>query len=174
MGCRNDYLEATGLERGLKEAAELALYAVNKLNEHVASKGGLDVLHTLPQPIFDQAANYYAKDAGQVQYLCNFIRRVMTDEQREAIVYNAHDPKARELATWWEAHKEADAARGTWVILEGPGGELDKVFFPNKDGEEPDLNVALHDALVDNLWVLNAGDSIRFVEGTAEKPDHNA
>lgn len=106
MPCRSDYLEATGIEKGLKEAAELALFAVNKMNEQ--RRGSI---FSLPQDIFEQAANYYAKDAGQVQFLCNFIRNEMTEADREAIVYDAHDATSRQLATWWETHCEADRAR---------------------------------------------------------------
>lgn len=35
----------------------------------------------------------------------------MEENVRDSIVYNAKDPKSRELANWWEQHQEADRIR---------------------------------------------------------------
>lgn len=98
MGCRSDYLEATGLERGLKHTAELAVYL------------GRVAAIVVPVDITEQAAEYYAKDVGQVQWLCDTLG-TMSDADREHYVYDAHNRTARDLATWWETHQEADAKR---------------------------------------------------------------
>jgi hypothetical protein len=98
MGCRSDYLEATGLEKGLQQAAKLAVFVDNKL------------CGITPSAIVDQSKEYYSKDVGQVQYLCDKLTR-MGEADRERIVYDAHNPVSRELAEWWETHQAADAAR---------------------------------------------------------------
>ena len=98
MPCRSDYLEATGLEKGLKETAQLAVY--------LGGVAGLPV----PKDIIEQAANYYATDVGQVQWLCDTLTK-MSSADREHYVYDAHNRTARDLATWWEKHQEADTKR---------------------------------------------------------------
>jgi len=59
------------------------------------------------------AENYYGdKDRADeaTVYLCQTIR-FMSKKDREKYVYDAHDPVARQLATWWEKHQDEDKAR---------------------------------------------------------------
>lgn len=98
MPCRSDYLEATGKENGLRRAAKLAVFVATNLGVPLSAS------------IAENADKYYAEDKGQVQWLCGKITK-MTDEQRERIIYNAHDATSRDLANWWEEHQAADKAR---------------------------------------------------------------
>ena len=98
MGCRSDYLQPTGLEQGMKEAATLAVY--------LGSRAGLSV----PADIAAQAKTLYANDVGQVQWLCKTLSE-MDETLREQIVYDAHNVTSRALATWWEKHQQADIER---------------------------------------------------------------
>lgn len=55
--------------------------------------------------------------------------------------------------------------RGTWIVLSGTGGEIGRVFA----AEDVDLNVAVYDAIINEHWLLAAGDTISFVEGESEQ-----
>lgn len=102
MPCRSDHLEQNGREKALQQTSNLLEYAMGEL----ALRG---VNHHVPRAALDPSGStYYAQDVGQVQALCRLIRN-MTDEDREAVVYNAHSVKSRQLAAWWEAHEAADA-----------------------------------------------------------------
>lgn len=104
MGCRSDYLEQTGLEAGLQEAGKLLEYTIDQL----ATRG---VNHQVPSSALSSTSVlYYAKDVGQVQALCALLAG-LKKKDLEAVVYNAHDPISRQLATWWEKHQEADQIR---------------------------------------------------------------
>ena len=63
--------------------------------------------------------------------------------------------------------------RGTWVILEGSGGELAREFVPFPGGIEEvddDYQRELQGALAEvTSCGINAGDIIRFVEGESER-----
>lgn len=98
MPCNSDYLEATGKERGLRQAALFAVFVDTKL------------CAITPSDIIEQSKEYYSKDVGQVEYLCDKLTN-MGPADMERIVYDAHNAQSRELATWWEAHQAADAAR---------------------------------------------------------------
>ena len=62
--------------------------------------------------------------------------------------------------------------RGTWIILSNSGGEIDRFFVAERDGEDDsyDLSVALvRLTRVGGDWsILSAGDTIAFVEGESE------
>lgn len=98
MPCNSDYLEATGKEKGLRQAAELCVFVDNKL------------CGITPHAIVEQSKEYYSKDVGQVEYLCDKLSK-MGPADMERIVYDAHSAKSRELAEWWETHLAADAER---------------------------------------------------------------
>lgn len=104
MGCRSDYLEQTGKERGLQRASHLLNYTIGEL-----ARRGSD--HQVPATaLSEQGAKYYAEDVGQVEALCALLKS-MSSEDVDAIVYNARSEMSRELATWWETHQAADRAR---------------------------------------------------------------
>ena len=48
----------------------------------------------------------------------------MDATDRDAIVYNAHDRGARDLADWWEDHQAADAEREASEAKEKRNEEL--------------------------------------------------
>jgi hypothetical protein len=51
------------------------------------------------------------------------------------------------------------------IILEGPGGELDRrtVWFDEGRSEHAAIHAAMQEAILD--WTLAIGDTIRIVEG---------
>lgn len=101
MPCNSDYLEPTRFEKEVKATAEL-LYYVDCL------LGRVDDVRTK----LVAKATYPTKSDGDyvVSRLCETISS-FTDEQMDAIVYNARSKKSRQLADWWEAHQEADKKR---------------------------------------------------------------
>lgn len=106
MPCRSDYLEQTGLERGLQQTAVLLEYTIEQLRERTDNPTLLDGSAALDP----KGREYYAEDVGQVEMLCTLLT-AMSEEHREAIVYDAHSVKSRQLATWWEEHQKADRIR---------------------------------------------------------------
>jgi hypothetical protein len=88
--------------------------------------------HVLKQPcpgwVSNLADNAFASSTGVVPLLCTLLTD-MDSDKREAIVYNAHDRTARELATWWEDHqakdreREAEVAQAVERIRAGRGTE---------------------------------------------------
>ncbi len=101
MPCRSDYLCASGQELESKRVCKSLLYAKRRLDEAVP-------------PWVDVAANDYYGNVARLdeatKLLCACIRG-MDPEQLEAIVYDAHNVEARELANWWERHQEWDRRR---------------------------------------------------------------
>jgi len=100
MGCRSDYMEATGHEKFLMRTAELLIY----LNTYC----GFPVTEN-----HKKWTEYYGTELA-VQELCKVLSNLAKNEPDvlERILYG--DPKdrmARELATWWENHQEADRKR---------------------------------------------------------------
>ena len=96
MPCRSDYLEPTTREVELMRAAGLLSF-VNRSLGVVTPKWVRDAMRTA--------------DERCVVVLCDLLQNVMTPEQHERIVYDAHDKTSRDLATWWEDHLAADKAR---------------------------------------------------------------
>lgn len=97
MPCNSDYLNPTHREAELQLAARILVYVLNET-------GGK------PSSELKAAANdYYCKD-DYIPTLCDTVRR-LTEEQRERIMYDGRNPKARALATWWEKHEQADEER---------------------------------------------------------------
>lgn len=98
MPCNSDHLKSTDKERKTQHAAQLLVW----LYERTARKA--------PEWAQKEAADIYASDERCIPQLCAEIKKLAPD-QREAIVYDAHDATARQLATWWDAHESVDAAR---------------------------------------------------------------
>lgn len=98
MPCRSDYLRPSGYEQKMQQTAQLLRYALLTLGQPV------------PDWVAAEAKNLYAHDERVVTMLCDLLTKLDT-ATREALVYNAHDRNARILATWWEDHRKADAAR---------------------------------------------------------------
>jgi len=98
MPCDSEYLNPTKLEKELQHTAILAKYLLDKLGEVV------------PGWISKETDNYYASQERVVPFLCDRIK-ALSKKEVEAIIYNPHDKKARQLADWWERHQEADQHR---------------------------------------------------------------
>lgn len=101
MGCNSDYMNPNAKERNSKEAATLLVYVLEARGE------------TPLEWVYEAANNYYgsAKDLNTlVAALCDWCLNMSIEEQ-ERIIYDAHNPVARRLAIWWEAHKKADKER---------------------------------------------------------------
>lgn len=98
MPCDSSYLGRSEREEQLQRAAKLLVF--------VRQATGVE-----PEPwALKQAGEYYAKDERAVTELCAALKG-MDPDQRERIVYDAHNRDARDLADWWEDHQQADAER---------------------------------------------------------------
>ena len=98
MPCRTDYLEPNQREVELQRAARLLVYLWEQTGKNLEAWA------------VSESTNVYARDERSVTELCAALR-AMDSKQRDTIIYNAHDKDARDLATWWEEHQAADAAR---------------------------------------------------------------
>lgn len=101
MGCNSDYLDPTASEEESQRAAMLLKYVFE-------SKG-------MPVPSeVEKAANDSYGDVGRlntfVVKLCALLTNMSAAEQ-DAIIYNGRNPKARQLADWWDEHQAADRQR---------------------------------------------------------------
>lgn len=94
MPCNSDYLEANEKEKTLKETAELLVYVLERMGK-------------TPDQDLVSAANDYYCNKDYVPDLCKEIKS-LSEENFEAIVYDARCPKSRRLADWWERHERAD------------------------------------------------------------------
>lgn len=50
------------------------------------------------------------EDVDATAKLCSLLKS-LTENEREALVYNAHSRISRDLANWWEDHQDLDAKR---------------------------------------------------------------
>ena len=100
MPCNSDYMEPTAKERELKRAAKLLVYVLRAQNKRVSKHVGRAALD-----IYGDSGGY-----DYVEHLCGELRNLSV-EDRESIVYDAHNKIARDLADWYEEHQEADKAR---------------------------------------------------------------
>src|SRR2546426_223192 len=98
MPCDSDYLSPTAKERELRQTAILLRYLLEQLKLEV------------PEWIITQSTDVYASREDLVPLLCDRMK-ALDDNEIERIVYNAHDKLSRDLADWWERHKEADERR---------------------------------------------------------------
>ncbi len=101
MPCNSDHMNARPNEVLSRETAKLIVY----LNTKLAS--------STPAWIVTASEEYYGAENRVdeiVAILCTTIRG-LSDEQRDAIVYNGKDETARKLADWWDEHQKADAIR---------------------------------------------------------------
>lgn len=97
MPCNSDYLNPTDREYELQRAAGLLIYVRNKLGIRITEK------------LRRAADDIYCRN-DYVAALCGTLRK-LSPEETETIVYDAHDPKSRDLANWWEEHQRADRVR---------------------------------------------------------------
>lgn len=98
MPCNSDHLQQTPFEAQMQLAAQLAVFVADKLQV------------ALPYGVQNAASEYYAKDMGQTEWLCEQLSG-MTEKQLNEIVYDGRNEVSRKLADWWEAHQKADRER---------------------------------------------------------------
>lgn len=101
MPCQCDYIKPTEREAEAHKVCYLLRYAMRELS--------LDI----PSDIVSDSAKVYGNtdklDARTAQ-LCKLLTE-MSDRDRMRIVWNGRHRLARELATWWDFHREADRRR---------------------------------------------------------------
>lgn len=100
MPCNSDHLNPNEWERESKEAAQHLVYAMAALGTEI------------PGWIAKAAGDYYGcpeRINELTVMLCNLCKRLEAEDS--LILWNGRDWQARSLANWWEAHKQADAAR---------------------------------------------------------------
>ncbi len=97
MPCNSNYLNPSDRERELQRTAKLYVYLLEKTGQPRSA-------------IAERCAGDIYCGVDFVPALCQEIRG-LADDQRDALLYNGRDPKARALADWWEAHEAADKAR---------------------------------------------------------------
>lgn len=99
MPCNSDHLRPTEREQENRAVANHMLYVIE------LARPGLRV----PENLRALADDIYAKHDLTAE-LCELLS-ILTEEERARIVYNAHDPRSRRLADWWERHLERDRCR---------------------------------------------------------------
>ena len=101
MPCRSDYLDQNAREAELQRAAKLYIYVLEQLLEGV--------------PVYARVAanEYYCKDDKPLIELCKILTKLESKEPEtfENIVYNGKNASSRDLANWWEDHRNADRKR---------------------------------------------------------------
>jgi len=90
-------MKPTVKERQQQQAAKNLVYIYGALGQ------------TVPADVAHASADIYGGTDGEenMKTLC-IILRLMTDEQRNRIVYDGRTPDARRLADWWDEHKAED------------------------------------------------------------------
>lgn len=97
MPCRSDYLDPTHREQELQRAAKLLEFVYKNMGKPVSAE-------------LKAAARDIYCDADYVPELCRVLKKMPAD-QRDAVVYDAHNATSRNLASWWEEHRAADRDR---------------------------------------------------------------
>lgn len=101
MPCQSDYLAASGQELESKRVAQQIIYLFTQMKKQI------------PQWIKEAAGSYYGnvnRLDEATKMLCEALRS-LTEQEMEEYVYDAHNEKARQLASWWERHQEWDKRR---------------------------------------------------------------
>lgn len=100
MACRDPEPTARGLQTSYE--AGILIYVYEKLNIPV------------PEYVKFEANLYNVYDgSGRSGKVVPALCKALTDlseEQRDTLIYNARDAKARKLADWWEEHQRHDQA----------------------------------------------------------------
>lgn len=152
MPCNSEYQQPNQREAESKKVAGLLVYVHNKL-------GRTD----LPRSVELAANTYYGAPEHcdeLTDRLCSMLRDLTLEEQN-AVIYDGRNPKARELADWWERHQEHDRKRAeaearaakptlheaVCMVVARLDYSSDGKVFPNEGGEQlpPKLAQALND-----------------------------
>ncbi len=101
MPCNSDYLAASGQEAESVRVCKLLVYLYHNLGK------------LPPDWVIEATGDYYGNVARldeATALLCSLLRSLIPSEEK-AYVYNAYNKTARDLANWWERHKEWDERR---------------------------------------------------------------
>ncbi|KKN72376.1 hypothetical protein LCGC14_0410870 [marine sediment metagenome] len=101
MPCDCSYMEPHNDEVESHDTAQRLRYALLSLGQKV------------PDWLQKAATDMYGdrrRLKNMVVTLCTLVGS-MTDEQKNSILYDGRNPKARLLAIWWERHEAADQER---------------------------------------------------------------
>lgn len=101
MPCKSDYLAASGQELESARVCKCICYLNRRLG-----KGQQEWIVKASQ---DYYGNVNRLDEA-TKILCELCRS-LTTEETEKYIYDAHNPEARDLASWWERHQEWDKRR---------------------------------------------------------------
>lgn len=101
MPCLSDYMEPSDYQMRIARTIKNLIYVKRKLDLTVSK-----------DLIKESKEIYFTREEGDVfvAELCGLLSN-LSKRKLDAIVYNAKDPKSRELADWWEEHQKADKAR---------------------------------------------------------------
>lgn len=108
MPCRSEHMEPTAREEESRRVSKLLAYVYNRLAIKPSEDLPFDMT-VLNDCTSNTYGNLHLLDAF-VANLCSLLRS-LTTEQMESIVYDGHNKQSRQLADWWENHKEIDIAR---------------------------------------------------------------
>ena len=112
MPCNCDYMNPNDAEKNSRSVALLILYVVDQNEESYIHNVMTHYGVTLKE-VTDASDNIYGNGAALnsfVQVLCKLCSDMSEDEQSR-IIYDGRNPTARQLATWWDEHEEADRKR---------------------------------------------------------------
>lgn len=97
MPCNSDYMNPSSREAQLQQTAKCMLYVLTMLCKSVPDR-------------LIRAANDPCCCDDYVEPLCSEIK-AMTQEQMDRIMYNGRVEASRDLAHWWDKHRDADRIR---------------------------------------------------------------
>lgn len=127
MPCRSDYLEPTDKEKASVEVCKHLAYVKSKLH--------MEVSPSLLQSGASPYGDLYKLDEHTAE-LCRLCRG-LNKKQKDEIIYDGRNPKARRLADWWDEHQKFDLKRRDelWERQKKLRDELNQV---NKELQEFD------------------------------------
>lgn len=126
MGCRSDYMEPRAAETESKLVAELVVHVYTHLKLRV------------PEWIDTASKHIYGAESELntlTILLCSLCKK-LDDDQQSKIIYNARNKTARKLASWWEAHQEADRRHEAEDAEEKRKAKLKKSALAKLDDDE--------------------------------------
>lgn len=107
MPCDSSYLEPTAREREVQRAAQLLLY----IEQAVPSAQMPPWVHAIADDAHFYLHGSHEDHDRLIAYLCDWVKQLHAFGHAERVMYDGHNPQARDLADWWEKHQAADRAR---------------------------------------------------------------
>lgn len=93
MGAMQDYMAPRPKEIEQRKTAQLLVFALEQLGKDI------------PEDVQKVANNSYGGDVNQTERLYKLLSE-LSEDQREQLVYDAHNRTSRHLADWWEDQSE--------------------------------------------------------------------